>query len=171
MATRPQEPPAGTRSASRARRVLVVANDVVGGEQLLREITRRIGEAQHAEVMIVSPALVDRPIDLLAGDVDDDIVEARRRLQASVEALRTQGIAATGEVGEANPVLAMQDALAKFPADEVFIIAHEHERANWLERDVLEKARRELTIPVTYIEVEPSGDTGTPEVRSVEDPS
>jgi hypothetical protein len=169
MATRPKEPPAGARGESRTRRVLVVANDVVGGNELLEEITRRIRRAGDAEVMIVSPALVDRPLDLLAGEVDDDIQEARRRLQVSVDALRRNGIPADGEVGEADPVLAMRDALAKFPADEVFIIAHPHERANWLEQDVVEKAQRELTIPVTYIEVEPSGDTGKPEVRDVQD--
>ena len=168
MATRPTDTPVGTGS-TQGRRVLVVANEVVGGDELVEEVSRRVGDPDNAEVMIVSPALVDSPLDLVAGDVDDDIEAARRRLQISVEALRRKGIQASGEVGEAEPGLAILDALVKFPADEVIIVAHPDEDANWLEKDVLGRARRELTIPITHIEVEPRA--AGPSVKQVqEDP-
>ena len=103
----------------------------------------------------MSPARVASPLDLAAGDVDDEIEEAHRRLEASVDALREKGIQASGEVGEADPILALRDALRQFPADEVIIVAHLARRATWLEKDLLERARRELTVPITYVEVEP----------------
>src|SRR5688572_23180528 len=115
MATRSTNRPAGTRHL----RVLVVADEVLGGSELLDEVARRLGPNADAEVMIVSPALVASPLDLAAGDVDDEIEEARRRLSESIEALQQRGFRATGEVGEADPNLAIHDALAKFPADEV----------------------------------------------------
>ena len=42
-----------------------------------------------------------------------------------------------------------------FPADEVIIVAHPRERATWLEQDVVERARREVDVPITVIEIEP----------------
>ena len=142
--------------------MLVIANEALGGDELVDEISKRAGDA---EVMIVSPALVASPLDLAAGDVDDEIEEARRRLQVSVDALQQKGIQAAGEVGEAEPDLAMGDAMGKFPADEVIIVAHPQEYATWLEEDLLDRARRELAIPITYIEVEPRGPA--PAVREV----
>jgi hypothetical protein len=115
--------------------------------------------------MIVSPALVASPLDLAAGDVDDDIEAARERLRRSVEALTQRGIQAGGEVGEAEPDLALRDALVKFPADEVIIVAHPDEYATWLEKDLLDRTRRELSIPITYIEVVPQ--SGAPAVKDV----
>jgi hypothetical protein len=55
--------------------------------------------------------------------------------------------------------------MVKFRADEVIIVAHPQEYATWLEQDLLDRARRELAIPVTYIEVEP--DRAAPAVRDV----
>jgi hypothetical protein len=163
MATRSTETPAGTHT----RRVIVVANEVLGGDRLLEEVTRHLGSNANAEVMVVSPALVGSPLALAAGNVDDDISAARDRLEASVRALRQRGIQATGEVGESDPNLAIQDAVAKFAADEVIIVAHARERANWQEKDVVERAKRDLTVPITYIEVDSGG--AAPAVRDVTD--
>ena len=134
-----------------AKRLLVVANEAVTGEKLVDEIARRIGDLDNAEVMIVSPARVASPLDLAAGDVDDEIEEAERRLEASVGALRERGIIARGEVGEAEPDLATRDGLVKFPADEVLIVAPPPEDSTWLEKDLLERVRREVNVPVSYV--------------------
>jgi hypothetical protein len=165
MATRFTEGLADNQESTRTKRVLVIANEALGGNRLVEEISKRAGDA---EVLIVSPALVASPLDLAAGDVDDAIEEARRRLQVSVDALQQKGIQAAGEVGEAQPDLAMRDAMVKFPADEVIIVARPQEYATWLEQDLLDRARRELAIPITYIEVEPRGPAaGVREVTDV----
>ncbi len=156
MATRPTD----DRPAGGAKRVLVLANEAVGGERLVEEIAARVGDSGSATVRIVSPALVASPLDLAAGDVDDEIEAARLRLGASIDALRRQGIEAGGEVGEAEPALALRDALVKFPADDVIVIAHPEESATWLEQGLLEDVRRDLTVPITYVEAE-SGPAGT----------
>jgi hypothetical protein len=171
MATRPADT---TRrdggDPSGPRRILVVANEVIGGEQLVEEIARHAGRGGQPEVKIVSPALVGSALDLAAGDVDDDIAEARRRLERSAEALRGRGIRATGDVGEADPVLAIRDALVGFPAAEVIIVTHPSERATWLEKDLLERARRQVSVPITHIEVEADGGA-TASVRDVREVS
>jgi len=167
MATRPSDtsPAAGDRR-ERARRLVVLANEAVGGERLVEEIVRHAGAG--AEARIVSPTLVESPLDLAAGDIDGDREKARHRMQASIEALRGKSITATGEVGEADPVLAIHDALVRFPADEVIIVAHPSERATWLEKDILARVRGEVPVPITHIEVAPDGADGQVEnVREV----
>jgi hypothetical protein len=149
------------------KRILVAASEVLGGDELLDELTQHLGANGDTEVMIVSPALVRSRLDLAAGDVDDDISDAQRRLEASISALREKGIQANGEVGESDPGLAIRDGVARFAPDEVVIVAHPSERANWQERDLVERAERELTIPTRYIEVESQGDT--PAVKHVQD--
>jgi hypothetical protein len=167
MASRLRDAHTATRTGDGVRRVLVVANDVVGGHRLVDEIVRRAQDGA-AEVRIVAPALVDSPLKLGAGEVDDSIEDARRRLEASIQALGREGVSASGNVGEADPNLAIQDALRLFPADEVVVVTHPRERATWLEQDVLERARLEVTVPIVHIEVE-AGPGAEPEVKGVEE--
>src|SRR5918992_4949240 len=105
MATEPTGTTQGRRNGDGVHRVLVVANEVVGGSRLVDEVVRRARDGA-AQVKIVSPALVDSPLKLGAGEVDDAIEDARRRLQASVHALEHEGVEASGDVGEADPNLA-----------------------------------------------------------------
>jgi len=166
MSARPTDSP--ERSSSKpdgARRIVILANEVIGDQALVREIVRHT-KGRPAQARIVAPALVKSPLDLAAGDVDDEIAEARRRLEASIAALAQSGIEATGDVGEADPVLALEDALRLFPADEVIIVAHPRDRATWLEQDVVERARREVDVPITVIEIEP-GEAAVKAVREV----
>jgi hypothetical protein len=139
--------------------MLILAGDVIGDERLVREIVRH-AEGRTAEARIVAPARVKSPLALAAGDVDEDIEDARRRLAESVEALRRNGIEASGDVGEADPVLALEDGLRLFPADEVIVVARAGERRTWLEEDFIERVRREVDLPVTVAEVEPGEGAG-----------
>jgi hypothetical protein len=158
MSARPTDSPErSSRKPDGARRIVILANEVIGDQALVREIVRHT-KGRPAKARIVAPALVKSPLDLAAGDVDDEIDEARHRLEASTAALEQSGIPATGDVGEADPVLALEDALRMFPADEVIIVAHPRERATWLEQDVVERARREVDVPITVIEIGPGED-------------
>ena len=132
---------------------MILANEAIGDQALVREIVRHT-QGRPAQARIVAPAIVKSPLDLAAGDVDDEITEARRRLEVSIAALAESGIQATGDVGEADPVLALEDALRLFPADEVIVVAHPQDHATWLEQDVVERTRREVDIPITVIEIE-----------------
>jgi hypothetical protein len=147
---------------------VILANEVIGDQALVREIVRHT-KGRPAQARIVAPALVKSPLDLAAGDVDEEIADARRRLEASTAALAQSGIEATGDVGEADPALALGDALRLFPADEVIILAHPRDRTTWLEQDFVERARREVDVPVTVIEIESRGDdpAGGADVKSV----
>ena len=55
--------------------------------------------------------------------------------------MRAAGIDARGEVGDGDPLQAIEDALRTFAPDELVISTHPEGRSNWLERGVVERAR------------------------------
>jgi hypothetical protein len=141
------------RADDDVHRVLVVANETVGGRSLLEEIRRRAGE--RSEVYVVVPALASTRLEHLAHDVDGALAEARTRLDRSLTAMRSAGLAASGEVGDHHdPNTAIEDALRAFPADEVIVSTHPPERSRWLESGVVERAREEIPLPVTHVVVD-----------------
>ena len=58
---------------------------------------------------------------------------------------------ARGEVGDANPLVAIDDALAHFPASAIVIATLPPGQSNWLERGLLDKARARFGVPVTHL--------------------
>ena len=135
-------------------RLLVVANETVGGRALMTEIERRCGGRPN-EVRIVVPALTSSRLEYLAHDVDAAIADAQARLDHSLRTISSAGLRASGEVGDHHdPNVAIEDALASFAADEVIISTHPPARSRWLERGVVERAEREVPLPVTHVIVD-----------------
>jgi len=60
------------------------------------------------------------------------------------------GVPARGAVGDADPVVAIEDALRTFAADELVIATHPPGRSNWLERGLVERAER-FALPITHV--------------------
>jgi hypothetical protein len=156
MATRTEQ---ASSQDTGVHRVLVVANETVGGRELIQEIERRT-RGRRAEVKVVAPALIESRVRHALGDVDEAREKAQERLERSVEEIRRFGVEASGDVGDADPSLAIEDALRTFPADEVIISTHPPERSTWLEKDIVERAQRELSVPMTHVvvDLEAGGD-------------
>jgi hypothetical protein len=147
--------PTQTRPSAHAageRRILVVANETLGGQELQRLIEERSSDMPTV-ILVCTPALNSR-LRHWASDEDGARLAAQERLDASLEGLRSLGIDASGEVGDANPLQAMEDALRTFGADEIIISTHPEGRSNWLERGVVEHARERFTVPVRHVVVD-----------------
>jgi len=133
-------------------RVLVVANETVAGEAL-REMIHAATEGRKARVLVVAPALTSA-IRLWASDVDHGREEARQRLDESLSRLTARGIEARGEIGDSDPLQAIEDALRTFGANEIIISTHPLGRSNWLERGVVSAARERFAVPITHVVVD-----------------
>ena len=140
------------RSAPGERRLLVVANETVGGETLREEI-RRHGEGSRADVLVVSPAL-NTPLKHWVSDDDQARDDAQERLVRSLTRLKEVGIEARGEIGDGEPLQAIEDALRTFGADEIIISTHPEGRSNWLEKGVVSGARARFAVPITHVVVD-----------------
>ena len=134
------------------KRVLVVANETVAGKALLDEIVYRTRGA-NAEVLVVAPALPSA-VRYWTSDVDGARAAAQERLRASLAALAGAGVSARGEVGEAEPLQVIEDAMRTFGADEIIVSTHPPGRSNWLERDVVTRAREMVDVPITHVVVD-----------------
>jgi hypothetical protein len=134
------------------RRILVVANETVAGHTLRSMILEKSLDVRE-EVLVVTPAL-NSPLKHWVSDEDDARAAAQERLDASLAKLADAGVQARGEVGDGDPLQAMEDALRTFGADEIIISTHPEGRSNWLERGVVEKARERFAVPITHVVVD-----------------
>jgi GABA permease len=142
-----------TRGGDGKRRLLVVANETVGGGALLDEIRGRCRN-RACEILVVTPALVGSRASHWASDVDEAIELARQRMELSLIAIDELGLKARGEIGDSDPNVAIEDALRVFPADEIVISTHPPHRSRWLEHGVVERARGEIDLPITHVVVD-----------------
>ena len=149
----PPAPAAAVRQSPEGeRRILVVANETVGGKPLLEQI-RQLAADGHTRVLVVSPAL-NTPLRHLASDEDPARAQARERLDRSLAELERNGVQASGEVGDGDPLQAIEDALRTFGADEIVISTHPEGRSNWLERGVVSSARERFAVPIHHVVVD-----------------
>ena len=145
------EPIALTTGGGPERHILVVAHEALTGEALHTAI-RQASSGRRADVLVVCPPTVSAT-HLLASDVDAERAEAQRRLAESLEDLRHEGLEVRGLVGDENPLLAIEDALVTFPADEIILALHPVETADRAEQGLLTRVRERIALPVTQVVV------------------
>ena len=133
-------------------RILVVANQTLSGRALRDEISQR-GHRGTAQLKVVCPALNSK-IKHWTNEEDDARAAAGLRLEGLLVTLRSEGFAVDGDIGDDDPLQAMEDALRRFPANEVIISTHPPGKSNWLERDVVERARERFAIEVRHVVVD-----------------
>ena len=136
-------------------RILVIANETLADTSVVDQVRARAGETP-ADVLVVAPMLPRSRLAHMLGTEDDRAREAaRRRLEATVAALTEAGMDATGDIGDGDPLQALDDAMRTFRPDEVVISTHVPERSGWLERDVVRRARaRYRGTPITHLVVD-----------------
>jgi GABA permease len=137
----------------RSHRVLVIANETLSGAALREEIEYRARGLGAAETHVVCPALNSK-VRHRTNEEDVARSEAQARLDAMLDSLQQAGVTADGEIGDDDPVQAIEDALRVFRADEVIISTHPPGKSNWLEADVVARARKRFPIPITHVIVD-----------------
>jgi len=134
------------------RRVLVVANETVAGEELVSAISM-LALTQTSSFLVVCPALNSR-LRTWTSDEDPAREAAQGRLEATLERLSSVGIDARGEIGDSDPLIAVEEAVRTFRPDEIVISTHPPGRSNWLERGVVDGVRVRFDVPVTHVVVD-----------------
>ena len=134
------------------RRILVVANETLKGAALRDEIEHRAG-GDDTEVFVVCPAL-NTKIKHWTSDDDDARAQAHARLQGMLDALDRDGFTATGDIGDGDPLQALEDGLRVFGASEVIVSTHPLGRSHWLESDLVRRARERFEVPITHVVVD-----------------
>ena len=134
------------------KKILALVSEPVSADALRAAVGPE--EAEDAEVMVVAPALMSRRRFLLASP-DPAIERADAVQEETVERLSEEGIEAAGDTGESDPLVAIQDALATYDADEIVLFTHAEGKRNWQEEGILEKAQERFrATPVRHLVIE-----------------
>jgi hypothetical protein len=131
------------------RRVLVVATVTIPAPDLRATVLAHAGD--DAELRVVAPASRISRLDWLTNAEDDARTDAAERAEQVAEAAPTEAVDA--QIGDSDPVQAIEDALRDFPADELIIATLPDEDAGWLEEGSAQAAFSRFDLPVTHLVV------------------
>jgi hypothetical protein len=119
---RPKEPIEAASPPDATHRVLLALTtpvaDATSAEEVVRAAEAR--DDRPTEILALAPT---RPhfLDRWASDVSKAQAEAHHELDVTVASLRREHVDARTAVGDSDIVLAIEDALREFPADEVVL--------------------------------------------------
>jgi len=133
-------------------KVVALVSEPVSGEVLKKAMGRE--EAEEAEVLVIAPALNDSKVRFWASDPDDAIEHAGEVAEESAERMNEEGVDAAGHTGESDPLLALQDALTTFEADEIVLCTRIGGELNWLEEGLVDEVRERFDRPVRHVEID-----------------
>jgi hypothetical protein len=136
-----------------ARRLLVVVTTDVS-DATVRDFVRR-SAGEDAELRVVAPASDISRLDWLTNAEDDARADAGALADKTAEAAPTSDVQA--RVGDSDPVKAIEDALRKFPADEVLVITRPDDDASWLVAGSGEIAQTRFRLPIRLVTVAADG--------------
>lgn len=132
------------------RRLLLVTTGPAE-EAVLREELRRHTGGADSEIHVVAPATELSRLQWLASDEDRARAKAAKAARKTTKAVEETGDVEEAEVGDPDPVQAVEDALRTFPADELLIVTRPGEEATWLEKESPEEAFQRFDLPVTHL--------------------
>jgi hypothetical protein len=133
-------------------KMLVVVAQAAQGEELRRRVLG-LSRGRRLELCVLAPAFAESGLEYIASDVDRGIQRALDRLERSLDEMCwEQVVASRGEVGEADPMLAIDTALVTFPADEIVLVPSP-ERDQWAEKELFQRVCERFDLPVWEIEL------------------
>jgi len=127
------------------KRVLVVANQTVGGEALINQLEEISEEEGAHKFVVICPAN------------EGDESRASERLAHTLKRLEEEGLEAVGQVAHTDPYTAIQNALQFYPADEIVISTFPETRSGWLRSDLIQRVQATTSKPVHHVVVEDEG--------------
>ncbi|MBA3331925.1 MAG: hypothetical protein H0T39_13830 [Actinobacteria bacterium] len=135
-----------------ARNILVLTTVSVDVGPITRQVQEAAG-GDSVNVRVVTPAVKQSPMQWLTNEEDDARIDAGQTAEAVAEALPVDGEVQT-EVGDSDPVQAIEDALRTFPADEIVVATRPGKDATWLEQGSAERAFQQFNLPVRRLTID-----------------
>jgi hypothetical protein len=130
------------------KRTLVVANQTVGGRELLEHLKRKAAEEPRRFIVIAPQSVTD-------GDGAAD--EAHERLAHMLSQLEAAGLEAIGQVVHPDPYTAIQNALQFYAPDDIVISTFPETRSGWMRSDLIGRVQSSTGKPVDHVVSEGSG--------------
>lgn len=134
------------------RRYLVVANQTLAGEPLVTRI-RELSRADPCAFFLIVPATPPRDHPWTEGEAR---ATARARLDEALMRLSGLDVKVEGEVGDGNPMLAIDDAIRDHgPFEEIILSTLPPGASRWLRLDLPHRVAASFGLPMTHVVGEP----------------
>jgi hypothetical protein len=143
---------------------LVVANQTLGGDQLMAEVRRRAAAGPSSFFVVVpnthsldtgasaAPVALAAMSAALEEEADRRAtLIAQSRLNQALTQFRAEGLEARGDLGDPEPLTAIADALAVEQFDEIIISTLPSGISRWLGMDLPSRAERKFKLRVTTV--------------------
>ena len=151
--------------SERERHILVVANETAASSALVEVIEQKAKDGD-ARVTVLAP--VTQPRQGYVVYYDTRRASARRRLDRTLDLLRSHGIPADGVVVESDPVAAVRDAIHQLEPDELVVSTHPETKSGWLRRNAVDQMRRAAgPLPFEHVVVDLAAEHGEANVLVV----
>jgi cytochrome c oxidase subunit 1 len=149
----PEEIGGGELTETERRTILVVASETVSSSTLLDEIRRKSKQGVWRFTFAVPTKGRDHR-------------SAERRLQVALAVLAEAGVDASGSVVDGGPIDAIEQIAEQEPVQEVILATYPSGQSGWMEKDLLDRARKATGLGITRVVVRrddaaaPAGDSG-----------
>jgi hypothetical protein len=144
------------------RKILVVANETLTGDELLDAVRRRV-EGGDALVVVIAP--VNAPREGYVVYDNTRRAAAGRRLDRTLASFREAGIPAMGYVVDNDPLAAVRDAIAVEEPEELIVSTHPEAKSGWRRRNLLDDIRKAAgDRPVEHVVSQVADRTGAENV-------
>ncbi len=121
-------------------RYLIVGNQSLGGTALMHELARRAARSKQIRFHVVVPLAVG-----------GDLTAARDRLEMQLGLIDGLGVAASGEIGDADPLAAIQAALKREPAAGIVLSTLPPSESRWHRSSVPSGIARRIDVPYVVV--------------------
>ena len=130
------------------KEILVIANRTLGGDKLLDAVRARAAAGDVRFRLVVPQSKPSAGLVIYDEAVRES---AQVRVDLALSTVASEGIEATGEVGDPDPFLATMDAVAERRPDEIIVSTHPATHSGWLRRDLIERIQNASGLPVEHV--------------------
>jgi hypothetical protein len=123
------------------RRYMILANQTLGGDELVQFVRDRAAE-DECEFRVVVPAHPEEG-RRLAGE----------QLKGSLKRLTDAGLPAEGQIGDPDPMVAVEEALGRWQVDEIVVATLPPRLSRWMHQDLPRRLEQRFGLPVTHVGV------------------
>jgi hypothetical protein len=135
------------------KRTLVVANQTVGGSDLLEHLKEMASEEPRRFIVICPQDVAENGDGAGEGATDD----ATERLAHTLTELEDAGLDAVGQVVHPDPYTAIQNALQFYAPDDIVISTFPETRSGWMRNDLIGRVQRSTGKTVDHVVSEEGG--------------
>jgi hypothetical protein len=132
-------------------KLLVIASEPITADHLREAVGS--DATDDAEVLVIAPALHRSALRFWLSDADQAIARAQAGQRESVDQFESEGVTATGDTGDPEPLAAITDTLHGFPADRIALFIHRAADQSYREDISAGEITERFSLPVTVTEI------------------